>query len=263
MSSVAATPEIIEREFKSKIVDEIRLIPEGLDRFLVVTPMTFDDGDALTIVLKKEDDRWLLTDEAHTFLQLSYRLSDEELEGETRKQIIQRVLSNFEIEDRSGELVLPIPGRHYGDALYSFVQALLKIDDIRYLSRERVKSTFFADVQQFLETTTSPERISLNWHDPRDRNGNYPVDFKVNSMATPVFIYAIGSEHRADIATISLLKFEQWKLNYKSVGIFDEMENFSQRTIARLVDVCGKAFSNLEEAKKSLLRFVPEVASAP
>lgn len=255
-------PEAIERDFKAKVADELRIVSEGLNRFVVITPMTFGDGDALPIVLSKRDEHWYLTDEAHTFLQLSYRLTDDELEQPPRRELIDRILSSFEIENRNGELILPIPDHQYGDALYTFIQALLKIDDIRYLSRERVQSTFLQDVKNFLEKTVSPQRITPNWHDPeRDRPGNYPADYRVNGTKKPVLIFAINSEHKADVATISLLKFEQWKLDYKSVGIFDEMEKFNQKTVARFVDACGKAYSNLEVAKETLPRFVPELAS--
>jgi hypothetical protein len=257
------SPEAIERDFKAKVANELRITSEGIDRFVVSTPISFGDGDSLPIVLKKNDDRWYLTDEAHTFLQLSYRLTDEELEQPARRDVIDHVLSSFEIENRNGELILPIPGSQYGDALYSFVQALLKIDDIRYLSRDRVQSTFLQDLKGYLENVVSSQRIATNWHDPeRDKSSNYPVDYRINGMKTPVFIFAINSEHKADISTISLLKFEQWQLNYKSVGIFDEMETFSGRTIARFADACGKTYSNLEVAKESLLRFVPELASS-
>ena len=36
------------------------------------------------------------------------------------------------------EAISTVPDRRYGDALYSFVQALLKITGVSYLSRERV-----------------------------------------------------------------------------------------------------------------------------
>jgi len=263
MVAAIESPEAIERDFKAKVADELRITSEGIDRFVVLTPISFGDGDALPIVLKKGNDQWFLTDEAHTFLQLSYRLSDEELEQPPRRDLIDRILSSFEIENRNGELILPIPDQQYGDALYTFIQALLKIDDIRYLSRERVQSTFLADVKNYLENVVSSQRITVDWHDPeKDPPGTYAVDYRINGSKTPIFIFAINSEHKADISTISLLKFEQWKLNYKSVGIFDEMENFSQKTIARFADACGKTYSNLEVAKESLPRFVPELISS-
>ena len=256
--------EEIERDFKAKVISEISLVPEGLNRFVVDLPMTFDDGDALPIVLKKEGDAWVLTDEAHTFMQLSYALTDEELRTASRREIIDRALANFSVENRNGELVLPIPGESYGDALYSFIQTLLKVDAVRYLSRERVQSTFVQDVKHLLESVVaSPERIAENWHHPnRDPQGIYPVDYRVNGIKKPVFIFALNSETKTEIATATLLRFELWKLDYKSVGIFDEMENFSQKTVARFIDACGKAFSNLDAAKENLPRFVPELVSA-
>ena len=35
----------IEREFKQKVCDRIKVVPEGIDRFRVFTPFVFDDGD--------------------------------------------------------------------------------------------------------------------------------------------------------------------------------------------------------------------------
>ena len=43
-----------------------------------------------------------------------------------------------------------IETQRYGDALYSFVQALLRITDVSYLSRERVRSTFIEDFRTFM-----------------------------------------------------------------------------------------------------------------
>ena len=36
--------ETIERDFKAKVSDRIRLMSEGMDRYQVFTPFVFDDG---------------------------------------------------------------------------------------------------------------------------------------------------------------------------------------------------------------------------
>ena len=46
-----------------------------MNRFLVFTPFTFDDGDHLAIVLKRYDKHWFLSDEGHTYMHLSYELT--------------------------------------------------------------------------------------------------------------------------------------------------------------------------------------------
>ena len=137
--------DTIERDFRDKVSAQIRLRPEGLNRFRVFTPFLFEDGDHLAIVLKKEMGKWVLSDEAHTFMHLTYSIDEKYLLSGTRRQIISNALSMFEVEDRDGELILYVPDGRYGDALYSFIQAILKIADVEYLSRERIQSTFMED----------------------------------------------------------------------------------------------------------------------
>lgn len=121
----------IEKDFRAKVSEKVRLAAEGLDRYRVLTPFRFDDGDHLAIVLKREGEGWILSDEAHTYMHLTYEIDERDLHRGTRQAIISNALSVFEVEDRDGELVLGVPGERYGDALYSFVQALLKISDVK------------------------------------------------------------------------------------------------------------------------------------
>ena len=122
--------EDIERDFHEKILAKIKLSAEGMDRFRVFTPFQFDDGDHLSIVLKKESSRWVFSDEAHTCMRLTYDAEESDLHRGTRQKIISNALSTFRIGDRDGELVLAVPDDRYGDALYSFVQTLLKMADV-------------------------------------------------------------------------------------------------------------------------------------
>ena len=118
--------DMIEQDFQTKVSAKVRLVPEGVGRYRVFTPFRFDDGDHLSIVLKQIGTRWVLSDEAHTYMHLTYDLDERDLQQGTRQKIISNALSVFRVEDREGELVADVPDHQYGDALYSFVQALLK-----------------------------------------------------------------------------------------------------------------------------------------
>lgn len=144
----------IEKAFHEKVSSKVRLVAEGVDRYRVFTPFLFDDGDHLAIVLKKEGTRWVFTDEAHTYMHLTYDVDEKDLHRGTRQKIIANSLPAFRIEDRDGELVLRVPQNRYGDALYTFVQALLKISDVSYLSRQQVRVDFDSRPQNF---HTSPD----------------------------------------------------------------------------------------------------------
>ena len=144
------TNDTIEQDFRAKVSAKVRLASEGVDRYRVFTPFRFDDGDHLSIVLKKVGTQWALSDEAHTYMHLTYDIDESDLHRGNRQKIISNALSIFHVEDRDGELTLGVKDDHYGDALYSFIQALLKISDVSYLSRERVRSTFMDDFRSFL-----------------------------------------------------------------------------------------------------------------
>ena len=107
----------IEQEFMEKVSAKVRLMEEGLGRYRVFTPFQFDDGDHLAIVLKQVGQQWQLSDEAHTFMHLTYDIDEQDLLSGNRQIIIDNALSMFYVEDRDGELVLNIENEQYGDAL--------------------------------------------------------------------------------------------------------------------------------------------------
>ncbi len=257
---MSATADI-ELDFRRNVSEELEIVPDGPDRFAIVTPMAFDDGDLLPVVLRKNKDGWYLTDEGHTFLQLTYELEEADFQQPTRREIINRTLSSFGVQNRDGELVLPIADQNYGDALYTFLQALVKIDDIRYLSKEHARSTFIEDVRHMVKRIASPKReIVYNWHHPvKDPPGNYPVDCKVNGSQTPLFIFALPNDARVAIATVTLHMFGDWQIQHKSIGIFEDQAKLDSKWVARFTDVCNKPFSNIAIAEKEIVRFFPEL----
>ena len=117
----------VERDFREKVSNEVRLIAEGRGRYLVFTPFCFKDGDHLTILLKQNRTRWFLSDEAHTYMRISFDIDVQELLRGPRQKIIAKTLAEYGIEDRDGELLLEPSDEQYGDALNSFIQALLTI----------------------------------------------------------------------------------------------------------------------------------------
>lgn len=249
--------ESIEKNFKQKVCEQIRLESEGVNRFRVFTPFLFDDGDHLSIVLKKDQQEWVLTDEGHTFMHLSYDIDEKDLYKGTRQKLISDALSVFDAQDRNGEIVTRIKDESYGDSLYSYIQALIKITDVTYLKREMVHSTFMEDFRQFIEQCVPEDHREFDWHDNRhDPEGNYIVDCRINNRDIPYHIHAVQNDGKAKDTTISILNFEKWKLQFTSITIFEDQEQISRKVLARLTDVCGQQFSSLSSSKKRIGRYI-------
>ena len=254
--------QTVERDFHEKVCAKVKLGVEGIDRYRVLTPFLFEDGDHLAIVLKKDGARWVLSDEAHTFMHLSYDIDERDLHRGTRQKIIANALSTFGIEDHDGELVIGVTEGCYGDALYSFIQALLKISDVSYLSQERVKSTFMEDFRELLDAAIPAERRTFDWHDSNnDPGAKYTVDCRVNGMPRALFVHALGNDDRTRDATIGLLQFEKWEIPFRSLAIFQDQEAINRKVLARFSDVCEKQYSSLAANRERITRFLNESIS--
>ena len=117
----------------------------------------------------------------------------------------------FGVRDYDGELRLAVRDDQFGDALYNFVQALLKVADVTFLSRERVRSTFAEDFRLSMAEIVPEERRSFDWHDERhDPEGKYRVYCRITDQTKEVFVYALQNDDQTRDATISLLQFEKW-----------------------------------------------------
>ena len=241
----------IEQDFIRKVSEKVRLSPEGRDRFRVLTPFQFEDGDQLVIVLKKVGDQWILSDEAHTYMHLTYEIDEKSLHSGTRRKIIWNALTMFDVKEHNGELTIDVSDERYGDAQYDFVQALLKITDVSYLSKEHVKSTFMDDFRLLLyERVPNPEkRMFFNWWDrDRDPQKKYKVDCLVNGMPEPVLVYALLNDNKTRDATIALHQFREWDASFRAVAIFNEPNAVGNKVLSRFEDVCKDYFIGINES---------------
>lgn len=128
LPGVLMPPEDSARSFHQTICAGIRVVPEGTDRYRISSPFVFCDGDHLVLILKREKGEWILSDEGHTLMHLSYRLKSGDLMEGNRNDAIGNLCSLYRIENRGGELITPISDGDYGDAFFQMVQGLLRLE---------------------------------------------------------------------------------------------------------------------------------------
>jgi len=257
------TINTIETEFQMKLNSKVQILEEGYNRYRIMTPFLLEDGDHLVIVLKNTQSKWTLSDEGHTFMHLTYDMEEKDIRQGTRNKIIENALSMFQVENKNGELILPIANENFGDALYSFVQALLKINDISMLSRDSIRSTFMEDFKSFLQIVVPENRLKFNWNDPEnDQQKNYTVDCCINGSPEPLFVFALLNDDKVRDATISLLQFEKWGKSFHTMGVFEDQENINRKVLARFSDVCEKQFSSINGNKDRITTFLQNKISS-
>ena len=245
----------IEKDFIDTFSSRIRLVSDGKERFRVFTPFRFDDGDHLRIVLKNENDQWILSDEGHTYMHLTYEIDAKKLHSGKHHKIISSVLSTFELKDRDGELIFEVQDGDYGAALYSFAQSLIRVSDVSYLSlfrEQRPRPTFRKDVRVLVEKVVSDVPVwsmRRGWIHPKDVKNRYKVDYKINGQPKPpLLVYALSSDTRTRDATIALHQFKSWDMKFRSLGIMEHSKRATPKVLDCFLDVCDDCSYNLVES---------------
>ena len=250
----------IEKDFIDKFSSRIRLVPDGEGRFRVFTPFRLDGGDHLHIVLKNENDQWVLSDEGHTYMHLTLDIDEKKLLSGTRHKIISSALSTFELKDRDGELILEVQDGDYGAALYSFAQSLIRISDVSYLSLFREQPpprTFKNDVRGLLERSVPIGSMKRNWIHPEDQKRKYKVDYRINGTPKPqLLVYALSNDSNMQTATIALHRFKSWKLEFISLGILKDPTPTPkiQKSLDWFLDI-GDACCGLAEGRERIQEY--------
>ena len=257
---MTSAPSFVE-QFSKAICQEVQLVEHGLDRYIVHVPFPFDDGNHYVVVAERDEEGWVLTDEGHTFMHLSYSVP--QFDSGNRKSIIDRVLRVHRIQDVQGELRVPFTPERAGDALFSLIQAITQVTDVSFLSRERIRSTFAEDFRSIVDSGRKDRTVEYDYYHPvHDSARRYPVDARINGDgALPVLAFAIGNDIQCQQATITLYRWEHWGEPFDSVGIFRDQTEINRHVLARYSDMGGRQLSSTETARERFPLVLEEIFS--
>ncbi len=249
----------VQDSLRNTISEEITLIDEGVNRFRVFTPFEFDDGDHFSIVLKKQNGSFIFTDEAHTIMHMSYDMDVSVLKKGTRQKILTNTIANFGLEENNGELFIKVSENNFGASFYNFVQALIKITDLSFLSKEHVRSMFYEDFQALITEAVPKDRLTFDYTHPEfDKEEKYVVDCCINGMPKPMYLFAILNDSKCKDVMISMYQFERWNIKYHSVSIFEDQETVNRRVLAKFSDIGEKQFSTLLSNRERIKNYLSE-----
>jgi hypothetical protein len=244
--------------FKSSVCSSIELEELGINEHLVHTGFLFPDGDELHIVLKTTGSRWILTDEGHTLMWLSY---EDYNMTPVRSDLLMKILTSNSVKKEDGRIIIEFEPENAGRALYSIVQTIVQISDLRFLDRKRVRSTFIEDMKGVFEKSGElfprcrfDEEIEIS-------GDKYKVDVFIDTK-TPILVFGITNTENCRDAVINMLQLRISKAAYLCCAILENSEILSGKDRKRLLNTSDKTIEGLDEEAMSSMRRLVEKCEA-
>ncbi|AKB49299.1 hypothetical protein MSBRW_0046 [Methanosarcina barkeri str. Wiesmoor] len=251
----------LERDIKKRICEDIEIFYEGEERLVIVSPVTFDDGDSLNTVLKEGETGWYFTDEGSTLMHLSYTDLDTSLDRGKRQEIFKQILSIHNMENDGGELKIMVEGEDFGESYFTFIQGLIRIVDlVLFTKKEYVKSMFYEEFRSYLKEKFGT-KCNFNYTDKaRDPESMYSVDCSIEDENNLIFFFGVLNDDKCRDVTITCLKFREWERDFVSICIFEDQETITRKVFGRLLDEVDKSYSTLSTAKAGLPEYMKKFA---
>jgi hypothetical protein len=204
---------------------QVRPIPIG---YSIQSPIPWISGDNIPIYLRIDGDRARLEDSGSSIFDLEGQGVD--LKSDNRRQILSSLLQthNVNLDDDSTFVTNWAELNRVTKDLPQFLSFLTRVQDLIFLSRDKVQSAFREDLKTAVEKRFGQTAIIKINEPVSDSLSNYPVDLLIEdrSNETTSAIFAAVS----DVNVLQAVLFSKEVLlkeitGVKSFLIYEEMDS--------------------------------------
>ncbi len=215
--------------------------------FQLIAPFLHEDGDMVDIYLQESpfgENYVRVCDFGLSLMRLSYTF---DVNSSTRQRILEGILHNNGISSDEGNLFLDTPLDRLYEAILQFVACVQKVCNMRYWSREAIRSTFYDDLDVFVG-------LNLTQYQPEEHlaplgDELITVDWALRFNQRRFFVFGVLNNDKAKIVTISLLELQKANLQFVSMIVHEDIEDLREREVKYLSRNADRQYASLEDFK--------------
>lgn len=227
----------------------------------LIVPILHEDGDMVDIYLQdspKGEHYVRICDFGMALMRLSYAY---EINSQARERIFNSILINNGVCNEGGNLYLDVaPGRLY-EGILQFAGCVQKVCNMRYWSREIVRSAFYDDLRNYATTELEPFHPKPDVH-PLPSYEMISVDWSLTHNDRSFYLFGIGSRDKAKNVAISLLEFQKANLPFISLVVHEDMEELGRRERQYLTKNADTQYPTLEDFQERAHSDISRLAAA-
>ena len=219
-------------------------------KYQLIVPILHEDGDMVDIYLRESplgEGYIRICDFGMTLMRLSYTF---EISTPTRQDIFESILINNQVDDDDGNLYMDTTVDQLYEGILQFAGCVQKVCNMRYWSREIVRSAFYDDLKEHVKTelmefSPEPDRSPLPDHPLLS------VDWSLVHNRQNFYLFGVRGNDKAKNVAISLLEFQKVRLPFISLVVHENMQELGMRESSHLTRNADKQYSELDIFKQS------------
>lgn len=136
----------LREALKNSLTHNLDIYERRPGNYQLVIPILHEDGDMVDMYIQESplgNEYVRICDYGLTLMRLSYSFN---VSTPTRRQILDSILINNGVKNDSGNLCMEAPIHLLYESILQFAGCVQKVCNMRYWSKEIVRSTFYDDV---------------------------------------------------------------------------------------------------------------------
>ena len=212
---------------RARGTDAFDLYERRPGRHQLIAPIMHEDGDMVEIYLQDSpvgDGHVRVCDYGMTLMRLSYTF---DVGTPARQRIFESIIINNGVINEEGNLYLDAPADKLYEAVLQFAGCVQKVCNMRYWSRETVRSAFYDDLRDYVNQ-------ELGDYSPRadvSPIDDYPisVDWSLTLNQRDFYMFGVLGNDKAKNVAIALLEFQKVRLPFMSLVVHENIEDLGNR----------------------------------
>ena len=228
-------------------------------KFQLIVPVLHEDGDMVDIYFQdspKGEGYIRICDFGMTLMRLSYTY---DVNTDTRRRIFDSILINNGVDNDHGNLYLDTSVDMLYEGILQFTGCVQKVCNMRYWSREIVRSEFYDDLEKYI--TTELTRFSpIADQTPIQEIPIISVDWSLKYNNRNFYLFGVRGNDKAKNVAIALLEIQKAQLpSFISLVVHEDMEELGRRERLYLTSNADRQYPTMNEfrdkATPDILRF--------
>lgn len=221
-------------------------------KFQLIVPISHEDGDMVDIYLQDSpegENRVRICDFGMAVMRLSYTY---ELNTHPRQKIFNSILINSDVQNEEGNLYLDTTPEMLYESVLQFAGCVQKVCNMRYWSREIVRSTFYEDLKVY--TTTELKQFAPKQDDlPLPDYNILSVDWSLSYKNRKFYLFGVLGNDKAKSTAIALLEFKKENLPFISLVVYESMQDLGRKEVTYLTRNADKQYPSLTDLQEGVM----------